>query len=74
MKGSILSGTLECWRGPPGDDESVDVAVVLHVVPVHPSEGRGYEVDVVGASAWGHPFDLTDAEVDRAVERFTEAA
>lgn len=68
MKGSRLTGTLECWR--PwwnGEDIPVDVAIILHVWPVHSSEGRGFEVDVVDATAEGQPFELTPAEVERAV-------
>ena len=68
-KGSILSGTVGCWRGPEGCEVIVEVAVRLHVWPVHPSEGCGFEVDVVEATAEGQPFELTDAEVDRAVEQ-----
>ena len=67
MKGSTLTGTLECWRGSGEEEMPVEVAVTLHVWPVHPSEGRGFEVDVVESTAEGRPFDLTPAEVERAV-------
>lgn len=72
MKGSKLSGTLECWRGTGEDEMPVEVSVSLHVFPVHPSDGGGYEVDVLESTAGGQPFQLTDAEVDRAVARFAE--
>lgn len=71
MRGSTATVTLECWRGAGEDEQPVEVLVRLHVVPVHPSDGRGYEVDVVEATAEGRDFELTDAEVDRAVERMT---
>lgn len=72
MKGSKLSGTLECWRGTGEDEMPVEVSVSLHVWPAPPSEGRGYEVDVLEATADGKPFQLTNAEVDRAVAQFAE--
>lgn len=67
MKGSRLTGALECWRGSGEEEMPVEVSVTLHVWPVHPSEGRGFEVDVVEATAEGRPFELTPAEVERAV-------
>lgn len=74
MKGSTLTGTLECWRGSGEEEMPVDVSVTLHVWPVHPSEGRGFEADVVEATAEGQPFELTDAEIERAVQQFSEQA
>lgn len=78
MKGSTLSGTLECWRGTGEwdnynnrpDEAPVEVAVSLHVWPVPPEEGGGYEVDLLEAVAAGQPFALTDDEVERALEQF----
>lgn len=73
MKGSKLSGTLECWReAADGSSCPFDVSISLHVFPVHPSDGGGYEVDVLEATAGGQPFHVTDAEVDRAVAQFSE--
>lgn len=74
MKGSRLTGTLECWRGSGEDEMPVEVSVTLHVWPVHPSEGRGFEVDVVEATAQGLRFELTDTEIERAVAQFSEQA
>ena len=72
MKGSKLSGTLECWRGTGEEEMPAEVSVSLRVFPVDPSEGKGYEVDVLEATAEGQDFQLTDAEVDRAVAQFAE--
>lgn len=67
MMATTLIGTLECWRG----EEPVSVYVALRLHKVPPEEGRGWEADVLQSTVNGQPFELTDAEVDRAVERFT---
>lgn len=72
MKGSKLSGYLWCWRGVGEEETPVEVSISLHVLPAHPSDGGGYEVDVLESTAGGQPFQLTDAEVDRAVAQFSE--
>ena len=76
MKGSTLTGTLECWRGSGEDEMPVDVAVTLHVWRSSQpfSLEDGLEVDVVEATADGQPFELTDAEIERAVQHFSEQA
>lgn len=74
MKGSEFSGTVECWRGTGKDEMPVEVFVRLRAYPAPPEEGRGFEVDVLEASAGGEPFRLTDAEVDRAFETLAREA
>lgn len=70
MRGSTFSGTLECWRD---FEEPLEVDVSLRIYPVHPSEGRGYEVDLLSSNLDGKDFPITDAELERAVQQFTEA-
>lgn len=71
MTGSTLTGNLECWRGKGEDEAPVEVFLRLRVVPVPPEEGRGYEVDVLECTSRGAPFDVTEEEIDRAMEQFT---
>lgn len=63
MKGSKVSGSIEVWRDTGEDEQPVTAEVQLHLFPVHPEDGGGYEVDVLSSSV-----PLTDAEVERAAE------
>jgi hypothetical protein len=63
VKGSKVSGTVEVWRGEGEDEHPVTAEVRLHLFPVHPEDGGGYEVDLLSSSV-----PLTEAEVERAAE------